>query len=137
MKEKRTKSDTGEELLVQITDDEIRALRIRKPKLRVIGKKKGRSEKELEEAIARKPVMEITKVGKNRFDVDLGAGLQRACSISDQDIEDLTEEVDVSMYGGEDIHSDKGWLEWIGLDPKDKDLDDFLGRKKKKLVDVI
>jgi len=133
---KRTKSDTGKDLIVDITDDEIRAYAVDKPILKVYGKKKGLSEKMLEEKLYKRPVMSIKKMGENNFHVDFSAGLQRAW-ITGQTKKDLTEEVHVDMYHGEDIDSDKGWLEWIGLDPKDKDLDAFLGRKKRKLKDVI
>ena len=133
---KRTKSDTGQDLIVTITDDQITAYATEKPVLKVIGKKKGIPEKELEEALYKSPVMTIDKMDKNNFSIDFGAGMQRGW-VSDQTKKDLTEEVDVEMYHGEDIKSDKGWLEWIGLDPKDKALDSFLGRKKKKLGDVV
>lgn len=133
---KRTKSDTGKDLIVTITDDRITAYATKKPELKVYGKKKGFSERRLEEELYKSPVMTIDKMDKNNFAIDFGAGLQRGW-VSDQTKEDLTEEVDVEMYHGEDIKSDKGWLEWIGLDPKDKALDSFLGRKKKKLGDVV
>jgi len=136
MVSKRTKSDTGKNLIVNITDNSIQAYTTEKPVLKVVGREKGIAEKELEESLYRTPVMSINKLDKNRFTIDFEAGFQRGM-VTGQTKKDLTEEVHVDMYHGEDIDSDKGWLEWIGLDPKDKDLDAFLGRKKKKLKDVV
>jgi hypothetical protein len=132
----KTKSDTGQDLIVKVTDDSIDAYAVKKPRLVVYGKKKGISEKRLEEELFATPVMTISKTGKNDFNVDFGAGLMRG-SVFGQDKKDLTEEVNVKMYHGEDIKSDKGWLEWIGLDPDDKRLDSFLDRKGKRLKEVI
>ena len=138
VKKIRTKSDTGESLIVEINDDSVRAFRVDKPEITVTGKAKGKSERDLENALFRDPVMRIDKRDKNVFDVDFGAGFQRG-SVMNQEKKDLTDEVNVEMYHGEDIKSDKGWLEWIGLDPDMPELDRFLdrGRGHKKVKKVV
>jgi hypothetical protein len=85
----KSKSDTGQDLVVEVTDDRIDAYAVEKPTLRVVGKKKGIAEKQLEEELYRRPVMTIMKTGKNNFNVDFSAGLMRG-SVFGQDKKDLT-----------------------------------------------
>lgn len=130
MEKVKTKSDEGVPLEVHITEDSIEAFRVEKPELEVIGKEKGKPEEELEAKLAERPVMEIWKTDEDEFSVDWEAGFQRG-RVSGETKKDLIEGVDIDMYGGPDIHSDKGWLEWIGLDPESDYLDDFLGRDER------
>ena len=134
VKHKRTVSDTGVPLIVEISDNDVDAFRTEKPEIKVYGKKKGISEKQLEEALYRKPVMSITKLGKNKYNVDFESGFQRA-SIPSATRKDLIDSVNIEMYHGKDIKSNKGFLEWLGLNPNDRDLDKFLDRKK--LTDIV
>lgn len=136
-----TFSSAGQPLRVIVGEHSIVAYGKIKPEVRVFGKEKGIPEKELEEALYREPVMRIDKMD-DTFSVDFSAGFQRG-RVSNQTVEDLLDEVHVDMYGGTDIDSEIGWLEWIGLSLEDEDQREaimkFIGKSKsrEKLEEVV
>jgi len=133
VKKFRTTSTGGEPLEVVVTSDTITAYHIKKRELTVIGKEKGKPERDLEEALFREPAMTIRK-WDSKYSVDFEAGFQRG-SISGLSKKDVFEHIKkIEMYRGEDI-TGKPFIEWIGLsldDPKHKSaLREFMGEKSR------
>lgn len=144
MKEIRTKTSGGEDVLVKIEKDRISAYRIRKPKLRVVSSRKDGMEglEKLAESLFHTPVLTISKEASGRrYTVDFDAGFQRGL-ITGLTKKQIMERIGkIEMYRGEPIRDEEGFIAWIGLDPANPEhkeaLEEFLGeripRAKRKL----